>query len=63
MPYDISKDYDAKLKKTLEGKLNRPAKPHEIINADNDSDLVNTTLWELIVALEARVTLLEKKPK
>ena len=63
MNYDIQKDYDKKLKKTLEAKLNRPAKSNEIINADNDADLVNETLWQIIVQLEERISALEKKPK
>lgn len=63
MSYDISKDYSAKLKKILEDKLNRPAKANEIINADTDSNLSTEALWQIIVGLEERVTLLEKKPK
>jgi len=63
MVYDISKDYDEKLKKELEKHLNRPAKENEIINADKDADLVNEALWQIIVQLEGRITELEKKPK
>lgn len=58
----IDTDYDAKLKANLEAKLRRPAKAHELVNADNDSDIVSETLWQIICELSARVAALEKKP-
>lgn len=61
MQYDINKDYDDRLKNNLALRLNRDAMPHEVINADFDSDLVNQTLWELILSLHARVLALESK--
>ena len=57
----LDKNYDDKLKINLEARLKRPALPHEIINADNDSDLVTETLWQLLVELTARVEILEKE--
>ena len=63
MTYDINKDYNEKLKKELEKHLNRPAKEHEITNADSDSNLSLEALWQIIVQLEGRITELEKKPK
>lgn len=61
MTYDITKDYDDRLKNNLTLRLRRAALSHEEINADNDSDLVNQTLWELILTLHARVLALESK--
>lgn len=61
MIYDIDKDYDDRLLNNLTKRLNRAPLAHEIINGDNDSDLVNQTLWELILSLHARVLALESK--
>jgi len=60
---DINTDYDKKLKGATEKYLNRPAKQNELVNADNDSNLVTETLWQIIVEMEARITLLEKNKK
>lgn len=57
---EIEKTYDLKLKTNLEKRLNRSAFPNEIINADKDSDLVNETLWQIIVEMEQRIISLEK---
>ena len=57
----IDNNYDLKLKTNLERRLNRPAKPSELINSDNDSDLVIETLWQIIVELEERIKNLEVK--
>lgn len=57
----INDDYDAKLVATLQKRLNREPKDNEKINADFDSDLVNEILWQLIVKLNERVSILEKK--
>ena len=60
-PLSIDKNYDSKLKINLEARLNRPATPSEIINSDRDADLVNETLWQLIVELEQRILILEQR--
>jgi hypothetical protein len=35
----IDNNYDLKLKTNLERRLNRPAKPSELINSDNDGSI------------------------
>lgn len=56
----LDQDYDAILKTQLELRLKRPALSSELTNADNDSDLVTETLWQLVVSLEKRIAALEK---
>lgn len=60
---NISEKFDSVLKIELEKKLKRPASVGEITNADNDSDLVNETLWQLVVELDKRVSTLEESNK
>ena len=55
----MDKDYDTILKETLEKRLKRSASSDEIINADNDADLVNETLWQLINQMDIRLKKLE----
>lgn len=59
---DLDTKFDNIIKEELEKRLKRPALPHELINSDTDSDLVNEVLWQLVKDLEARVRILEKKP-
>ena len=60
---NINEKYDGILKEELEKRLKRNAHENEIINADNDADLVNETLWQIIVELDKRVEALEKSKK
>lgn len=48
---DINTLYDTLLKKELVRRMGREPFANELINADNDSDLVNEILWQLIVQL------------
>mgnify|MGYP001577116496 CR=1 FL=1 len=57
----MDKEYDIILEKELEKKLNRKPSSSEIINADTDSNLVNECLWKIMLELEKRINLLEKK--
>ena len=57
---NIDELYDTKLKTVLETRLKRAASAQEVINADTDSDLVTETLWQLLVALDERVKILEE---
>lgn len=57
---DIEKEYDTRLKNSLEKRLKRPATTDELVNADNDSDLVTETLWQMLCEMEKRIAALEK---
>lgn len=57
----IDQQYDGILTTVLTARLKRTPHPNEIINGDNDSDLVNETLWQLIVSLDARIKKLESQ--
>jgi hypothetical protein len=59
----IDQDYDEKIRVVLERRLNRPAKPNEILNADTDTDLVSETMWEILKEQNERISLLESKSK
>lgn len=58
---DISKTYDTIIASELEKRLNRKPSKGELINADTDADLVNETLWQLVVQLNERISTLENK--
>lgn len=47
--------YDLIFLNQLTLRLKREPSPSERINADNDSDLVNETLWELICDLYTQI--------
>ena len=57
----IDQQYDDILKTQLARRLNRAPTRSEIVNGDNDSDLVNETLWELICQLSADIALIKQK--
>ena len=59
---DIDKEFDTIIQVELKKRLKRDPLPSEIINADNDSDLVNETMWQLLLKLNDRINVLEKKP-
>jgi hypothetical protein len=59
----LDQNYDKKIRENLEKRLNRPAKEDEIINSDKDSDLVGETLWQILIEMEKRIEVLEKKSK
>lgn len=56
---DISTQFDNILKTELTKRLKRDPLQTELVNADNDSDLVNETLWQLVENLANRVQALE----
>lgn len=58
---NISQAFDQLLRTELAKRLGREPLPNEVVNADNDSDLVNEILWELVFNLNDRVTKLEQK--
>lgn len=60
MKDSIDTKYDGILRTELQKRLNRVPLASEIINADNDSDLVNEALWQLVTDLDARLTVLER---
>ncbi len=55
--------YDVVFLEQLKLRLKRDPKPNEIINADNDSDLVNETLWQLVCDLYAQLQEIKDKLK
>ena len=60
MKDSIDTKYDGIHRTELQKRLNRVPLASEIINADNDSDLVNEALWQLVTDLDARLTVLER---
>lgn len=58
---DVNHDYDVISHSVLTARLKRSPTKDEVTNSDNDSDLVNETLWQLICKLTARVAVLEKQ--
>lgn len=55
--------FDDTLKDQLTKRLGREPLENELINADNDSDLVNEVLWRLVCNAFNRLAALEKKNK
>ena len=56
---DTNTQFDTILAAELSKRLKRTPSHSERINADTDSDLVNETLWQIILKLSDRVTALE----
>jgi len=59
----IDTNYDDKLEVILEKRLKRKATISELTNADNDSDIVNETMWQIMKEQEARIISLEEALK
>lgn len=59
----IDKIYNDTLKAELTKRLGRKPLANEMVNADNDSDLVNEVLWQLVCNLQNRIAALEVKNK
>lgn len=60
---DIDTLYDTTLKSELKNRLKRQPLASELVNADNDSDLVNEVMWQIISNLNDRLTALEPPQK
>lgn len=56
---EMNADFDSMLVAELTKRLKRSPSSTEVINAENDSDLVNEVMWKLVLSLAQRVSDLE----
>ena len=59
----MQKTFNEKLKDKIEVQMNRPCKSHELVNMENDSLLMAQVIRDIVIDLEQRIIILEKKVK